>query len=186
MEPADAESRRRRAKLVAAFRDLTANGEGADVSAKQIADEAELAQADFYEHFDGIAAVAAAALIDEFDVVATMDFTSRLENKVTGTEVTEGSLAEVIRFIAERRAIYAEHLARGGEYTILVEDALASNAFDTLLARGTRTSDPEIASRLMAAGVMGVYYWWLRDGPDVTREHLAAELSRTIPSDFTR
>lgn len=182
MSDDDLATRRLRSKLVSAFRDLTSNSDVVDVPVEDLVAAAGVSRSAFYSIFSDIPDVAVAALIEEFNLVATMDFTRQVENTASPEEIIEGSLSEIIDFIAERRSLYRDLLVHQGRHYVALEDALAANGLNILLARGDAGAHPEVAARSMACGTIGIYAWWLRDNPDVSREELTAAMTATIPT----
>lgn len=181
----DVRAVRTRRKLVAAYRELVTDRPG-DVSVSQVVKRAGVTRSSFYAHFRDASDLAVAALTEVFDVVASVDNASRRRGDERLDEVSEHSLAQVIGFIEARRDVYRQLLTRGNRFAAAVEDAFTERNLATLAATGSTSADPLVTARFVAAGVMGVVSWWLREQPGRTAEELAAQLARVIPADFTQ
>lgn len=181
----DPRARRTRRRLIEAYRSLVADGHATSVSVLELTRRAGVNRTSFYAHFASTEELAAEALTEVFSLVAAIDSAERRSGSQPPQEVSRRSLAEVARFMFERRTVYAALMDRRDTFASEVEDAFAESALRTL-RRGRPTADPVITARFIAAGVMGVIGWWLRQGPDWTPEQLAEQLARVIPADFTR
>jgi AcrR family transcriptional regulator len=181
----DPRARRTRERLVAAYRELAADRGHDSVTVSDLVDRAGVNRTSFYAHFAGTDELAAEALTEFFEVLASADATSRRSGKQAPSDVSEESLSEVVRFVFDRRSVYAALLRRPDGFARAVEDAFADSSLRTLRAGG-QVADPEVTARFIAAGVMGVLGWWLADDHGWTPQRLAKELTRIIPADFTR
>jgi AcrR family transcriptional regulator len=182
----DPRALRTRRKLVDAYRRILEEGTAEPVSVIALTRRAGVTRSSFYAHFSDTSDLAVAALTDVFEVVASLDSSSRRDAAYTARDVSENSLLEVIRFVHGRRSVYTDLLAHRSEFVAATEDAFAGSAVRTLRAGGHAHGDPEVTARFIAAGAMGVISWWLRERPDLTPEQLAHHLTAIIPADFTR
>lgn len=182
---ADPRARRTRDRLVAAYRELAMDRGHDGITVSALVDRAGVNRTSFYAHFAGTDELAVEALTDFFSVLASADATGRRSGERSASDVSEESLAEVAKFVFDRRSVYAALLRRPDGFARVVEDAFAESALRTLGA-GTHDGDPEVTARFIAAGVMGVIGWWLADDHGWGPERLAEELTRIIPADFTR
>jgi AcrR family transcriptional regulator len=182
----DERALRTRQALVSAYRGLVSSHAVTDVSVARVVQRAGVTRSSFYAHFANTDDLAVAALTEVFDVVASADSASRRQGTEPLAEVSEQSLAEVVAFIADRRVVYRDLLARADHFALAVEDAFAERSLATLAAAGHSVADPVVTARFIAAGVMGVIAWWLREASDWTAEELAHHLAAVIPTDFTR
>jgi AcrR family transcriptional regulator len=180
----DVRALRTRHRLVTAYRELVADGSGG-ISVSSVVKRAGVTRSSFYAHFSDASDLAVAALAELFDVVGSVDSASRRRGDESLHDVSEHSLAEVIGFIDARRDEYRELLSRTDRFAQAVEDAFMARSLATLTAAGSTTADPVVTARFIAAGVMGVVAWWLREEPGGTVEELARHLARVIPADFT-
>lgn len=182
----DPRSRRTRGRLLAAFRALADEGGVGGVTVRELVERAGVTRGSFYSHFASTSDLAAAALTEVFEIVASMDSASRRDASATAMRISEDSLREVVDFIDERRAVYGALLAQRDEFALAIEDAFAASAAATLAARGVTSARIDVTARFIAAGAMGVISWWLRTDSPITPGELAAELSAIIPADFTQ
>ena len=185
MATIDPDLRRSQLRLIAAFREASLTAEP-KLLLQRIVESAAVTRAEFHAHFSGVEELAVAALIEEVDVGSTIYFTARVENRLTGTQISENAMAYILGFIDARRAIYRQTLTGQSSYATAAEQALVANARDYLLAQPRESAYPEVAARMFGAGVLGVIRWWLTDEPDISSESLAREVSRVVPLDFTR
>jgi AcrR family transcriptional regulator len=179
----DTRATRTRRRLVEAYRELADEGEA--ISASAVAQRAGVRRSTFYAHFASTSDLAVETLTEVFEIVASLDSAGRRDGEATAYEVSETSLFEVIRFVAEHRSVYADLLGSRDEFTLAAEDAFADSALRTLLAQGHVHGDAVVTSRFIAAGAMGVIAWWLRERPGLSEHDLAARLAAIIPADFT-
>jgi AcrR family transcriptional regulator len=184
MATIDPDLRRSQLRLIAAFREASLTAEP-EVLLQRIVKSAAVTRAEFHAHFSGVEELAVAALIEEVDVGSTIYFTARVENRLTGTQISENAMAYVLGFIDARRTIYRQTLTGQSSYATAAEQALVANARDYLRAQPRESAYPEVAARMFGAGVLGVIRWWLTDEPDISSESLAREVSRVVPLDFT-
>lgn len=184
MASVDADRRRSQLRLIAAFREASL-AQSTDALMSRVIERAAVTRAEFHSHFSGIEELAVAALLEEFDVGSTIFFTARIENRLTGTQISENAMAYVLGFIDSRRAIYRQTLIGSGSFADAAEQALVTQARDYLRAQQRLTAHPEVAAQMFGSGVLGVIRWWLTDDPDVSSEDLAREVSRVVPQEFT-
>ncbi|WP_149712864.1 TetR family transcriptional regulator C-terminal domain-containing protein [Aeromicrobium fastidiosum] len=183
MHTSEADGRRSRTRLIAAFRDASLDAESG-LLLHRVVELAACTVAELRIHFAGVDELAVAALVEEFDTGSTIYFTARVENRLTGTQLSEQAMAYVLGFIGERRPVYRQILTGGSRSAVAAEEALAERAREYLRAQ-RESAHPEVASRMFAAGVMAIIRWWLADDAPMSTEDLAREISRAVPPDFT-
>lgn len=177
---ADARAQRTRARLVAAFQELAAEG-ATDLRVKDVVTRAGVNRTSFYAHFPDVDALAVAAMTDFFEDVGRTDAAHRGEDP-SGTSLA--SLHEVIEYVADRAATYERLLGTGaGPFFAAVEDAFTERNRQTLgsLEDMPESVDIEVAARYIAAGAMAVIAQWLRDGQVESVDELATALRDMLP-----
>jgi AcrR family transcriptional regulator len=177
----DVRAERTRAKLIAAFDELSLTGESLSVA--NIVQLSGVNRTTFYSHYAGVDELAVQALGELFDAVAVLDVTGRGHGH--DTETSRQSLREVATFIGERRSSYTTLLERNA-FLLAVEDAFTERNRQTLARMRTVPPhvDHEVAARFVAAGALGTIAQWLRTGAVEDAAVIAARIVDVLPAWF--
>lgn len=181
----DPRALRTRRLLVDSYRQLVDDADGREPSVAQIVRHANVTRSAFYAHFGGTAELAAEVLTELFDLVASSDTLVRQSDMPDSAErATRHSLAEVVSFVADNRALYLAYLGERAQSAGIVEDAFAEHVLQALHEVDADVPDPEVFARFAAAGALGVIAWWIRDGGGRTASDLVRGLLAVYPREL--
>ena len=140
---------------------------GPDVSMEQIAERANVSKATLYDNFDGKGGLTE-ALIERYGLRLMTRFAELVQQPLTAYEVTSGSLAVFVHFIAEDPEIY-RFVIRHADGEALVTEITEPIA---ALIKSLGAKDPVGLAYATLGAVVTATEWWTRSGSQDLNEFL--------------
>jgi AcrR family transcriptional regulator len=164
---ADPRAIRTREKLIDAFRRLAQAADPGDITVAALTKAAGVHRSVFYKHFASPEDLAIHMLSDLFGVISSADVVIRSEFAVSGFEASRRAMTDIVRFVGTRRHLYAPLLGSNAPAAAVrrITDAFAELTVRALEQMTSRPAsvDPQVVSRFLAHGVLGVVGRWLDD-----------------------
>ena len=181
---------RTRNKLIDAFCLLAESASPAAITVAALTDAAGVHRSVFYKHFASTDDLSIHMLHDLFSVISSADIIMRSEFAMCGLAASRSAMSDIVRFVGTRRSLYAPllgpHAPAGAVQRIT--DAFAELTAETLEQMTTRppTVDPQVVSRFLAHGVIGVVGHWLDDAHSLlSDDQVVEQLMNCFPSWLT-
>lgn len=181
---------RTRLKLIDAFGRLASSDSPDDITVSALTDAAGVHRSVFYKHFASPDDLATHMLRDLFSALSGADVVMRGQLAVSGIEASRNAMSDLIRFVGARRAVYASLLGPSAPAGAVqsVTDAFAeftARALDQMAARPSDV-DPQMVSRFLAHGVVGVVGRWLSDPQSsLSHDQVVEQLLECFPGWLT-
>lgn len=181
---------RTREKLIDAYQRLATSTPSGDISVAALAEAAGIHRSVFYKHFASPEDLAIHMLRDLFSVISSADVTMRRDFAVSGLTASRSAMSGIVRYIGARRALFSPLLGSGAPTRVVqqVTDAcadLTAQAIEQMTVRPPSV-DPQIVSRFLAHGVIGVIGRWLDEAPSrFSEDEVVGQLIQCFPGWLT-
>lgn len=151
---------------------LNENPDIASLTVQKIADKAELNRATFYLHFQDINDLLRYIAKDIFN-----DLSQTLSPLLEVKELkNEERLLAFLDYFYQHRKLLAV-LFEGPRFKAKMHEVIKEFIQQRRNTRGIEKSDSLVSLDLLAASLMGVILWWIKDGTYFSSEYIAHQIS---------
>jgi len=151
---------------------LNENPDIALLTVQKIADKAELNRATFYLHFQDINDLLRYIAQDIFNDLS-QTLTPLLEVKELKNEER---LLAFLDYFYQHRKLFAV-LFEGPRFKVKMHEVIKEFIQQRRNTRGIEKSDDLVSLDLLAASLMGVILWWIKDGTYYSSEYIAHQIN---------
>lgn len=145
-----------------------------DLTVQKITAKAELNRATFYLHFLDLRDLMRNIVYDIYD-----DLSMKLSPLLAGEQGNSEHFLTFLDYFYDHRK-YLSVLFEEKAFQRKIHDFIAELVQSRRIALGIVEKEDAVSTDIMAASILGILMWWIRDGKNYSSEYIAEQMSLWI------